>query len=226
MNEGLGAEAVNELGSAARFFACNVLETDNIAAAVKGVTEWIRETGKPLGGIIPAAGVGLPATILNRSNRAFNLDDAKLVININLTGVLDTVRQFLEHLARSPPQGPDGERGVVVMVASAAAFDGQRGQVSYAASKGAVRSMTLPMARDLARFGIRVVTIAPSLFETRMAAGMNDKTRLGLMNAMEFPPRPGQPEEFAALVKHAVENVMLNGVVIRLDGATRMPSKL
>jgi 3-hydroxyacyl-CoA dehydrogenase / 3-hydroxy-2-methylbutyryl-CoA dehydrogenase len=112
------------------------------------------------------------------------------------------------------------------MVASSAAFDGQRGQVSYSATKGAVRAMTLPMARDLSRFGIRVVTIAPSLFESRMSAGMNEKTRKSLTKAMEFPARPGRPEEFASVVKHAVENVMLNGVVIRLDGGMRMPSKL
>ncbi len=112
------------------------------------------------------------------------------------------------------------------MVASAAAFEGQMGQVAYAASKGAVASMTLPMARDLSRLGIRVVTIAPSMFESGMTAVMSDKVKKSLEKAMEFPVRPGKPEEFAALVRSAIENVMLNGVVIRLDGATRMPSKL
>lgn len=115
---------------------------------------------------------------------------------------------------------------MIIMVASSAAFDGQMGQVSYAASKGAVASMTLPMARDLSKFGIRVVTIAPSLFESNMTAHMSEKVRKGLQKAMEFPARAGQPEEFSSLVVHAIENVMLNGVVIRLDGATRMPSKL
>ncbi len=112
------------------------------------------------------------------------------------------------------------------MVASAAAFEGQMGQVAYAASKGAVAAMTLPLARDLSRFGIRVVTIAPSMFDSAMTAGMSDKVRKGLEKAMEFPVRAGKPEEFAGLVRQAVENGMLNGVVIRLDGATRMPSKL
>lgn len=112
------------------------------------------------------------------------------------------------------------------MVASAAAFDGQRGQVSYSASKGAVASMTLPMARDLSRYGIRVVTVAPSLFDSRMTSMMSDKVRKSLEGAMEFPKRAGQPEEFAQLVGQIIENVMLNGEVIRLDGATRMPSKM
>lgn len=164
--------------------------------------------------------------MLDKSNRPLPLSNIDFVLNINLRGTLDLTRQLLPHLAQSPPHGPDGERGVVVMVASAAAFEGQMGQVVYAASKGAVAAMTLPMARDLARFGIRVVTVAPSMFESGMTAMLSEKVRTGLKKAMEFPARPGKPEEFASLVRHAVENVMLNGTVIRLDGATRMPSKL
>lgn len=154
------------------------------------------------------------------------MDAIDFVLDINLRGTLDLVRQVLPHLAASPPDGPDGERGVIIMVASAAAFEGQMGQVAYAASKGAVASMTLPMARDLSRFGIRVVTIAPSMFDSAMTAVMSDKVKQGLKKAMEFPIRAGKPEEFSSLAKQAIENIMLNGVVIRLDGATRMPSKL
>lgn len=164
--------------------------------------------------------------MLDRNGKALDLDNFDFVINVNLRGTIDLVRQTLEHLANSPPDGPDAERGVVVMVASSAAFDGQRGQVSYSASKGAVAAMTLPMARDLARFGVRVVTIAPSLFESRMTSVMPDKVRKSLESAMEFPRRAGQPREFAQLVRQGIENVMLNGVVIRLDGAMRMPSKM
>lgn len=164
--------------------------------------------------------------ILDKQLRPVSMDAVDLVLNINLRGTLDLVRQLLPHLARAPPHGPDGERGVVVMVASAAAFEGQMGQVAYAASKGAVAAMTLPMARDLSRFGVRVVTIAPSMFESAMTAALSDKVRKGLERAMEFPVRPGRPDEFASLVRQAIENVMINGVVIRLDGATRMPSKL
>lgn len=164
--------------------------------------------------------------MLDREGKAFSLDDFDFVLNVNLRGTIDLVRQTLEHLAQVDPAGPDSERGIVVMVASSAAFDGQKGQVSYSASKGAVTAMTLPMARDLARYGIRVVTIAPSLFESRMTSMMPQKVRKSLEGAMEFPRRAGQPAEFAQLVRQSIENTMLNGVVIRLDGAMRMPSKM
>jgi 3-hydroxyacyl-CoA dehydrogenase/3-hydroxy-2-methylbutyryl-CoA dehydrogenase len=226
MNEELASELVQQLGSSAKFFACDVLDTDSIAAAVEGAVAWVHQTGKPLGGVIPAAGVSTPATMLDRDGKALSLDDFDFVMNVNLRGTIDLVRQSLEHLAKVEPTQPDNERGVVVMVASAAAFDGQKGQVSYSASKGAVTAMTLPMARDLARYGVRVVTIAPSLFDSRMTSMMSDKVRKSLEGAMEFPRRAGQPAEFAKLVRQAIENVMLNGTVIRLDGAMRMPSKM
>uniref|UniRef100_A0A0B7JT76 Ketoreductase domain-containing protein n=1 Tax=Bionectria ochroleuca TaxID=29856 RepID=A0A0B7JT76_BIOOC len=226
MNEEQGLEFAKELGDSAKFFVCNVLETESITAAVQGTASWIKETGKALGGVIPAAGVSTPSTILGRDGSAFSLDDFDFVLNVNLRGTIDLVRQSLEQLAQTPPSGPDSERGVVIMVASSAAFDGQKGQVSYSASKGAVAAMTLPMARDLARYGIRVVTIAPSLFESRMTSMMSEKVRKSLEGAMEFPRRAGQPNEFAQLVRQAIENIMLNGVVIRLDGAMRMPSKM
>lgn len=147
-------------------------------------------------------------------------------MNLNLRGTIDLIRQTLEHLSQVDPIGPDSERGVIVMVASSAAFDGQKGQVSYSASKGAVTAMTLPMARDLARYGIRVVTVAPSLFDSKMTSNMPDKVRKSLEGAMEFPKRAGHPTEFAQLVRQGIENIMLNGVTIRLDGAMRMPSKM
>ncbi|CAG9989736.1 unnamed protein product [Clonostachys byssicola] len=226
MNEEQGLEFAKEIGDSVKFFVCNVLETESITAAVQGTVSWIKETGKALGGVIPAAGVSTPSTILGRDGSAFSLDDFDFVLNVNLRGTIDLVRQSLEQLAQTPPSGPDSERGVVIMVASSAAFDGQKGQVSYSASKGAVAAMTLPMARDLARYGIRVVTIAPSLFESRMTSMMSEKVRKSLEGAMEFPRRAGQPNEFAQLVRQAIENIMLNGVVIRLDGAMRMPSKM
>ena len=213
-------------GGGAKFFECDVTSTTSIASAVAALTTWTSTTGLPLGGIIPAAGIGLPGLILSKSLDPLPLSSIDLVLGVNLRGTLDLVRQVLPHLAASPPYGDDGERGVVVMVASSAAFEGQMGQVAYAASKGAVAAMTLPMARDLSRFGIRVVTIAPSMFDSAMTAAMSDKVRAGLKKAMEFPARAGRPEEFASLVVQSIENAMLNGVVVRLDGATRMPSKL
>ncbi|KAF4976256.1 hypothetical protein FZEAL_7045 [Fusarium zealandicum] len=226
MNEENGEQLAKKLSSSAKFFACDVLETESITSAVQVAAKWAKETGKPLGGVIPAAGVSIPATILDRNGGAFSLDDFDFVLNINLRGTVDLVRQTLEYLAKVEPVGSDGERGVVIMVASSAAFEGQKGQVSYSASKGAVTAMTLPMARDLARYGIRVVTIAPSLFDSRMTSMMSEKVKKSLEGAMEFPKRAGQPHEFAQLVRQSIENVMLNGVVIRLDGAMRMPSKM
>ncbi|KAI2638581.1 short chain dehydrogenase [Xylaria nigripes] len=227
LNDDLGAEAIDILpNGAAKFFSCDVQETESIAAAVKGVVEWIAETGKPMGGIIPAAGVGNPASILDRNGDAFSLESFDFVVNINLRGTINLVRQCLVHLAKTEPVGTDEERGVVIMVSSVAAFDGQKGQVAYAASKGAVASMTLPMTRDLSRYGIRCMTVAPGIFTSRMTAVMPKRIFTGLTTVMEFPRRAGTPAEFALLVKQIIENPMLNGSVIRLDGGLRMPSKI
>ncbi|ORY55859.1 uncharacterized protein BCR38DRAFT_461838 [Pseudomassariella vexata] len=226
MNEENGTQLATQLGRRAKFFPCNVLETSSIASAVSGTVSWSQQTCAPLGGVVSAAGVTTPATMLNRHGQAMDLDNFDFVINVNLRGTIDLVRQALVHLAQTPPTDDDQERGVVIMVASSAAFDGQKGQVSYSASKGAVAAMTLPMTRDLARYGIRVVTIAPSLFDSRMTSMMSAKVRTSLESAIEFPRRPGKPEEFAAMARHAIENVMLNGTVIRLDGGMRMPSKM
>ncbi|KAM0329451.1 hypothetical protein ACHAQA_004760 [Verticillium albo-atrum] len=226
LNEEDGLSFASSLGPSARFFVCNVLKTDSVAAAVSGAASWAATAQKPFGGVIPAAGVASPAVMLDRNNEPLSLDDFDFVIAVNVRGTIDLIRQTLPHLAALPASEPDGERGVIVMVASAAAFDGQRGQVAYAASKGAVASMTLPMTRDLARYGIRVATIAPSLFESRMTSVMPDKVRKSLEGAVEFPRRAGRAEEFAALVRQVVENVMLNGTVLRLDGGMRMPSKM
>lgn len=148
------------------------------------------------------------------------------MLNINLRGTLDLLRLCVPHMVNNTPFTEDGERGVLIMISSSAAFDGQPGQVAYSASKGAVASLTLPLARDLARHGIRAVTIAPALFESAMTKLMPSRAKKSLERAMEFPVRQGQPEEFASLAMQVVENSMLNGTVLRLDGAMRMPSKM
>ncbi|KAK8194413.1 hypothetical protein M8818_007604 [Zalaria obscura] len=227
MNTDAGEEVVKELGSdRSRFFEVDVTDTDSIANALKGTSAWVKKTGRQIGGVVSAAGVGNPGKIIDRHNEPLSLSSIDFVLNINLRGTLDFVRQALPYMTQVQPDGADGERGVVILVSSSAAYDGQPGQVSYAASKGAVRSMTLPLARDLAPYGIRVVTIAPSLFESRMTAMMSDKVRKSLERVMEFPKRAGRGEEFAQLARQSVENIMLNGVTIRLDGAMRMPSRL
>ncbi|PHH92541.1 hypothetical protein CDD83_6939 [Cordyceps sp. RAO-2017] len=223
-NSDNGESAAAELGASTKFFRCDVSQTASIAEAVKAASQWARDAKKPLGGVIPAAGISLPGTMLDRNNSALSLDSVDLVLNINLRGTIDLVRQAVEQIAKVEADA-DGERGVVVMVSSSAAFDGQKGQVSYAASKGAVASLTLPMARDLARHGIRCVTVAPSLFDTGMTSLMSDKVRSSLEATFEFPKRAGRPSEFAQLALEIIQNSMLNGTVIRIDGGSR-PSKL
>ncbi|KAK5132169.1 hypothetical protein LTR08_000326 [Meristemomyces frigidus] len=227
LNAENGNAIVNELGSdRTKFFETDVTDTSSVQAAVTGTTAWIAQTGAPIGAVIPAAGVGSPGKLVDRHNEPIPLERLDVVININLRGVLDLIRLCLPHMTTTTPLPPDNERGVIILVSSSAAFDGQPGQVAYAASKGAIRSLTLPLARDLAQYGIRAVSIAPSYFESNMTAQMSDKVRKSLERVLEFPKRPGKGEDFARMVRHCVENVMLNGETIRLDGGTRMPSKL
>lgn len=227
LNEELGNSLVEKLGrSSSIFVVTDVTDSESIANAVRQTLSWVRETGCELGGVIAAAGVGNAAKILDKHGDAFDMESFDFVMKINVRGTIDLVRQFLPHMAKIEPVGPDGERGILVLVSSSAAFDGQPGQVAYAASKGAIASLTLPLTRDLARYGIRVVTLAPSLFDSAMTAHLGDKARESLKRVMEFPLRPGKPEEFASLVKASIENSMLNGTVLRIDGGLRMPSKM
>lgn len=225
MNPGNGEKVIKQLGDRAKFFEVDVTESESLETAVKGVMDWIKQTGKPMGGIMPLAGVGLPAKLLDKNLEPIPMSKLDFVIDINLRGVLNTVRLLLPHMAKNEPT-PDGERGVIVMVSSSAAFEGQVGQLSYAATKGAIRSMTLVLARDLAPNGIRAMSIAPSLFETAMSAALSDKVRQTLIKVTEFPKRLGNAKEFAMMARHCVENTYLNGECIRLDGGSRMPSKL
>ena len=145
-------------------------------------------------------------------------------IEVNLIGSFNLARLAADAMAKNEPLA-DGERGVIVMTASVAAFDGQIGQAAYTASKAGVAGMTLPIARELARFGVRVVTIAPGIMQTPMMAGMSQEVQDALGAAVPYPPRLGRPDEYAALARHIVENVYLNGEVIRLDGAIRLAPK-
>jgi 3-hydroxyacyl-CoA dehydrogenase/3-hydroxy-2-methylbutyryl-CoA dehydrogenase len=219
------------LGPRVHYAECDVTSTAAVAAAVSSVMSWLSDGQRrpPLGGLITAAGIALPATLVHpRTLEPLNFDALERMFKINVLGTLDLARQLAPHLARVPADDSDDdkERGVIVMVSSGAAYDGQRGQVGYAASKGAVASATLPMARDLGSLGVRVVTVAPGIFESPMTEMMSDKVRDSLRREMVFPVREGKGEEFAALVRHAFENKMLNGVVLRLDGGLRFPSRL
>ncbi len=173
-----------------------------------------------LNGLVNCAGIGVAQRTVGREG-PHPLDAFVRVITVNLIGTFNVIRLAAAAMARGEPNAA-GERGVIVNAASVAAFDGQIGQAAYSASKGGIVGMTLPIARDLARDGIRVVTIAPGIFDTPLLGGLPEPARLSLGQQVPFPPRLGRPDEYAALAQHIVENEMLNGEVIRLDGAIRM----
>ncbi len=173
-----------------------------------------------LHGLVNCAGVAIGERVLGRK-APHRLDSFARVVTVNLIGTFNMITAAAAWIVKTEP-GPDGERGVIVNTASIAAFDGQVGQAAYAASKGGVVGMTLPIARELAGEGIRVVTVAPGLFETPMMLGLPPEVQDSLGRGVPFPPRLGRPDEFAQLVRHIIENTMLNGEVIRLDGALRM----
>ncbi|GAB1728001.1 hypothetical protein NU195Hw_g2966t1 [Hortaea werneckii] len=228
MNATNGEAAIKALGgdARARFYECDITQTASIQSALSSISTWMKSTQAPIGALIPAAGVGFPGKLIDKSNSPIPMENLDFVLNINLRGVLDLVRLTLPLMSTTKPLPPDNERGVIILVSSSAAFDGQPGQAAYAASKGAIRSLTLVLARDLASLGIRCMSIAPSFFDSNMTRMMSDKVRKSLEGVFEFPKRPGQGKEFAMMVRSCVENTMLNGECVRLDGATRMPSKM
>ena len=210
-----GRRVADELGERARFVATDV--TDE--ASVRGAVGAAMETGG-LHAAVSCAGIAPAQRVLGRDGPHDQAGFAR-VVQVNLVGTFNVTRLAAEVMAGNDP-GPDGERGVIVNTASVAAFDGQIGQAAYSASKAGVAGMTLPIARELARHGIRVMAIAPGIFDTPMLAAMPDQVRDSLGAQVPFPSRLGRPEEYAALVRHILENPMLNGEVIRLDGAIRM----
>jgi NAD(P)-dependent dehydrogenase (short-subunit alcohol dehydrogenase family) len=197
------------------------VETDvtNEASVRRTIEEALQSFGG-LHGAINCAGVASAEKVLGREG-PHSLDSFAKVVQVNLVGTFNVVRLAAEVMVNNEPAA-SGERGVIVNTASVAAYDGQIGQVAYAASKGGVVALTLPVARELAASGIRVVAIAPGIFDTPMMAGLPEAARESLGNQVPFPSRLGRPEEYAALVRHIIENEMLNGEVIRLDGAIRM----
>ena len=174
----------------------------------------------PLFAVVNAAGVGLARKILGRDG-PHDLESFWRVLEVNLVGTFNVLRLAAWVMRENPPDG-EGQRGVIVNTASVAAYEGQIGQAAYAASKGGVVALTLPAARELAEWGIRVVTIAPGLFDTPLLQGLPERAKASLAEQVPFPRRLGRPEEYAALVLHILENPMLNGEVVRLDGALRM----
>ena len=217
--EDRGEKVASELGDAVIFCMTDITDEANVQAAVD-------KTIEVFGAIhiaVNCAGVGIPAKVLGKEG-PMSMDHFNKVVQINLMGTMNVVRLAAEKMVKN--QGnDDGEKGVVINVASVAAFDGQIGQAAYSASKAAVAGMTLPIAREFAEYGIRLMTIAPGIFRTPMLEGLPENVQEALGKMVPFPNRLGEPSEFAALVQHIVENAMLNGDVIRLDGAIRMAAK-
>jgi NAD(P)-dependent dehydrogenase (short-subunit alcohol dehydrogenase family) len=218
--EGASVVVADLKGEAAGENACFV-ETDvTDEVSVKGAVDAALQGFGGLHGAINCAGIASAEKVLGREG-PHSLKSFSKVIEVNLIGTFNVLRLAAEVMANNQST-EDGERGVIVNTASVAAFDGQIGQVAYAASKGGVAAMTLPVARELARHGVRVVAIAPGIFDTPMLAGLPEAARESLGKQIPFPQRLGRPEEFAALVRHIIENEMLNGEVIRLDAAIRL----
>ena len=219
LNTELGEQLATELGSRAAFQRTNVADEADARACVALATS--RFGG--LQGLVNCAGIGNAAKVLGKDG-PLELDAFAKVVTVNLVGSFNMIRLAADAMSKGQA-GPDGERGVIINTASVAAYEGQIGQAAYAASKGGIVAMTLPIARELARSGIRVMTIAPGLFITPMMHTLPADVQASLGASVPFPSRLGQPSEYAALAKHIVENVMLNGETIRLDGATRLAAK-
>jgi NAD(P)-dependent dehydrogenase (short-subunit alcohol dehydrogenase family) len=214
LNREAGLALEHELG--ARFVETDVADD---ASMRQGINAAVAVHGS-LHILVCCAGVAAPDKVLGKAG-PLDLGRFARVVQINLVGTFNAIRLVAEQMANNTPNA-EGERGVIITTASVAAFDGQIGQAAYSASKAGVAGMTLPIARELARYGIRVVSIAPGLFDTPLLAGLPEPARLALGQQVPFPPRLGRPDEYAALAQQIVENTMLNGETIRLDGAIRM----
>jgi NAD(P)-dependent dehydrogenase (short-subunit alcohol dehydrogenase family) len=215
LNEEAGQRLAAELAGRAKFAKTDVTDEASVQAAFQAFGG--------LHGVIQCAGVIIGERLLGKTG-PHPLERFARVIHVNLLGTFNVARLAAQVMSQNAP-GPDGERGVIINTSSVAAFEGQIGQAAYAASKGGVASLTLPLARELARHGIRVLAIAPGMFDTPMLASLPEQVRQSLAEQVPFPSRFGKPEEYAALARHMIENTMLNGTVIRLDGAARLAAK-
>ena len=216
LNAEIGEALAQSLGASVHFVRTDVTSEADVQTAVSTA---VSQLGG-LHGVINCAGVAIAAKVLGR-DAVHDLDVFSKVLQVNVVGTFNVIRLATAVMVENEAN-EGGERGVIVNTASVAAFDGQIGQAAYAASKGGIVAMTLPIAREMARYGIRAMTIAPGIFDTPMLAGLPEKARQSLGEQVPFPPRLGNPSEYAALAAHIIENPMLNGETIRLDGAIRM----
>jgi 3-hydroxyacyl-CoA dehydrogenase/3-hydroxy-2-methylbutyryl-CoA dehydrogenase len=219
LNGERGESLIGQLGDAARFFKADVTSERDVEAA-------IGEVMKSFGGIhvtINCAGIGIPAKVLSKRG-PIPMDTFRKVVEVNLFGTMNVLRLTTHEMLKNTPN-EDGEKGVVINTASIAAFEGQIGQASYSASKAALVGMTLPIAREFAEYGLRINTIAPGLIDTPLFDALSPEVKESLKKSVPFPRRMGKPSEFAGLACHIIENPMINGETIRLDGALRMAAR-
>ncbi len=219
LNEERGRSLSQELGERASFVKGDVTNSQD----VRGAMEVAVQRFGAIHVAVNCAGIGAPAKVVGKEG-PHDLEHFVKIIRVNLVGTFDVLRWAAFYMTRNEPN-EEGERGVIINTSSIAAFEGQIGQVAYSASKAGIVGLTLPAARELARYGIRVVTIAPGTFDTPLLAALPEQVRISLGQQIPFPPRLGKPVEFAILVQHIIENPVLNGETIRLDGALRMPPK-
>lgn len=220
LNEERGRAIAQSLGESAQYFRVDVCSDREVTEAIQQHVQRFQALHITLN----CAGIATGFRVVNKDGTPCDLDVFTRTIQVNLVGTFNVIRLSAAQMQKNDPNEA-GERGVIINTASVAAFEGQIGQSAYAASKGGVAAMTLPLAREFAKAGIRVMCIAPGIFDTPMMAGMPDKVRQSLAEQIPFPSRFGKPEEFAALAKHILDNAMLNGEVIRLDGAIRMGAR-
>lgn len=213
-----GNELVASLGERAIFVECNVAKEEDGKKAIEAA----KKKFGGIHGLVNCAGIGMATKVVDKDKGPHKLSVFEKVIQVNLIGTFNMLRLVAQEMSNQSPYTEDGERGVIINVASVAAFEGQIGQAAYSASKGGIVAMTIPIARELSRYGIRVCTIAPGIFETPMTAIMPKKVREGLNKSIPFPSRLGTAKEFAQLALQIIENPYLNGETIRLDGAVRM----
>jgi NAD(P)-dependent dehydrogenase (short-subunit alcohol dehydrogenase family) len=219
MNESVGTETAKQIGDYARFVKADVSDEAQVQAAI----DTARETFGDIRVLVNCAGIGAALRTIGKEG-VHPLEVFERVIRVNLIGTFNCIRLIAVAMTENEPN-EQGERGVIINTASVAAYDGQIGQAAYSASKGGIVGMTLPIARDLSRSGIRVMTIAPGIFDTPLMASLPEPARISLGQQVPFPSRLGDPAEYAQLAQAIIENPMLNGEVIRLDGAIRMGPK-
>ena len=219
MDSAKGEKLAGRIGAKAVFVNADIVSDADIRQTLRKIID----TFGKINVAVNCAGIATPGKILGKKG-PLPLESFNKVLQVNLVGTLNVIRLAVEQMINNAPNG-EGEKGVIINTASIAAFDGQIGQAAYCASKGGIVSMTLPIARECADYGIRVVTIAPGLFETPLMTGLPPAVKEEMVSTIPFPRRLGKPSEFAALVAHIIENTMLNGCCIRLDAALRMPPK-